>query len=75
MNRIDRLFKDKPGKILSVYLTAGYPELNDTPALLHSLQECGVDMVEIGIPFSDPLADGPVLHGIRLCSRATLSAK
>lgn len=62
MNRIDRLFKDKPGEILSVYLTAGYPELNDTPALLHSLQECGVDMVEIGIPFSDPLADGPVIQ-------------
>lgn len=62
MNRIDELFRDKPREILSVYLTAGYPGLNDTPALLHSLQGSGVDMVEIGIPFSDPLADGPVIQ-------------
>lgn len=62
MNRIDRLFSEKSGEVLSVYITAGYPELNDTPALLRALQEHGADMVEIGIPFSDPLADGPVIQ-------------
>lgn len=62
MNRIDQLFREKGGEILSVYTTAGYPELNDTPALLRALQTCGTDMVEIGIPFSDPLADGPVIQ-------------
>jgi len=62
MNRIDRLFNDKSGEILSIYLTAGYPGLNDTPTLLKALAEHGADMVEIGIPFSDPLADGPVIQ-------------
>lgn len=62
MNRIDRLFSEKSGGILSIYLTAGYPGLHDTPALLKSLAEHGADMVEIGIPFSDPLADGPVIQ-------------
>jgi len=62
MNRIDRLFKEKSGEILSIYLTAGYPELNDTPVLLKSLAKYGADMIEIGIPFSDPLADGPVIQ-------------
>ena len=62
MNRIDQLFKEKEGEILSIYLTAGYPGLNDTVSLLKALQEHGADMVEIGIPFSDPLADGPVIQ-------------
>ncbi len=62
MNRIDDLFTRKPGGILSVYITAGYPELKDTVVLLQALQDQGVDMVEIGIPFSDPLADGPVIQ-------------
>lgn len=62
MNRIDRLFNEKRGEILSVYITAGYPGLNDTPAIVRALQEYGADMVEIGIPFSDPLADGPVIQ-------------
>ena len=62
MNRIDRLFKEKSGEILSIYLTAGYPELNDTSRLIKALADCGADMVEIGIPFSDPLADGPVIQ-------------
>jgi tryptophan synthase alpha chain len=61
-NRIDRLFTEKDRKILSIYLTAGYPGLQDMPALLDTLQDCGADMVEIGIPFSDPLADGPVIQ-------------
>lgn len=62
MNRIDRLFEEKREQILSVYITAGYPDLEDTPTLLEILQNNGVDMVEIGIPFSDPLADGPVIQ-------------
>lgn len=62
MNRIDRLFSEKSGGILSIYMTAGYPELNDTTAILKALQDHGADMVEIGIPFSDPLADGPVIQ-------------
>ncbi len=62
MNRIDRLFAEKTREVLSVYMTAGYPRLGDTCEILHSLQEQGADMVEIGIPFSDPLADGPVIQ-------------
>ena len=62
MNRIDRMFEDTPGEILSVYITAGYPDLNDTPVLLQALQKNGVHMVEVGMPFSDPLADGPVIQ-------------
>lgn len=61
MNRIQqKLAEDK--KLLSIYFTAGYPELDDTVAILHQLQECGVDMIEIGLPFSDPLADGPTIQ-------------
>lgn len=62
MNRIDRMFEDTPGEILSVYITAGYPDLNDTAVLLQALQKNGVHMVEVGMPFSDPLADGPVIQ-------------
>lgn len=62
MNRINHLFETNQENILSVYLTAGFPALNDLPVLLEALQESGVDMVEIGIPFSDPLADGPVIQ-------------
>lgn len=62
MNRIDRLFQENEGEILSVYLTAGYPQVNDTLPILQSLQKHGVKMVEIGMPFSDPLADGPVIQ-------------
>jgi len=61
-NRIDELFKIKKQKILSVYFTAGFPKLNDTVTIIQSLQDSGCDMVEIGMPFSDPLADGPVIQ-------------
>lgn len=61
-NRIDQLFRERDGEILSIYLTAGYPGLNDTVRLLQAIQDHGADMVEIGIPFSDPLADGPVIQ-------------
>jgi tryptophan synthase alpha chain len=62
MNRIDQLFQDKKNKILSVYFTAGYPEPDSAPEILQHLQKSGVDLVEIGMPFSDPLADGPVIQ-------------
>ncbi|NER18421.1 tryptophan synthase subunit alpha [Spongiivirga citrea] len=61
MNRIHKkLQEDK--KLLSIYFTAGYPELNDTVTVIEKLQENGVDMIEIGLPFSDPLADGPTIQ-------------
>ncbi len=61
MNRIHKkLQEDK--KLLSIYFTAGYPKLEDTVPVLEKLQESGVDMVEIGLPFSDPLADGPTIQ-------------
>lgn len=62
MNRIDQLFQNKGKDILSIYFPAGYPKLEDTLPTLQLLQDKGVDLVEIGIPFSDPLADGPVIQ-------------
>ena len=62
MNRINQLFETKKSGILSVYFTAGYPALQDTKPVLEALQEKGIDMVEVGIPFSDPMADGPVIQ-------------
>ncbi|CAM3304932.1 tryptophan synthase subunit alpha [Aequorivita lipolytica] len=61
MNRIkNKLSENK--KILSIYFTAGYPKLDDTVEILQQLEKDGVDMVEIGLPFSDPLADGPTIQ-------------
>jgi len=61
MNRINlKLQEDK--KIFSVYFTAGYPELNDTTKIIKELERNGVDMIEIGFPFSDPLADGAIIQ-------------
>ncbi len=62
MNRIDTLFNTKRKGILSIFFTAGYPSLKETTNILLALQENGVDMVEIGMPFSDPVADGPVIQ-------------
>lgn len=62
MNRIQALFQQKQKNILSVYFTAGFPKLNDTTEILSELQKQDVDLVEIGIPFSDPMADGPVIQ-------------
>ena len=62
MNRINKLFKEKRDNILSIYFTAGYPSLNDTEKIIKTLDHCGVDLVEIGMPFSDPIADGPVIQ-------------
>ncbi len=61
MNRIKNAFlQDK--KLVSVYFTAGFPQRDDTVGIIKSLQEHGADMIEIGLPFSDPLADGPVIQ-------------
>lgn len=62
MNRIDQLFQQKKENILSVYFTAGYPQLDDTIRVMQALEKEGVDMLEIGVPFSDPMADGPVIQ-------------
>lgn len=61
-NRIKQLFEHKQENILSIYVTAGFPQLVDTLSIVKSLDEAGVDMIEIGFPFSDPLADGPVIQ-------------
>ncbi|GAB6394090.1 MAG: tryptophan synthase subunit alpha [Bacteroidales bacterium] len=61
-NRITHLFETKKRGIISVYFTAGYPQLNDTARILKTLQDKGIDMTEVGIPFSDPMADGPVIQ-------------
>ena len=62
MNRIDTLFKEKKEKILSIYFTAGHPGLDSTVSIIKALARSNVDMIEIGIPFSDPVADGPVIQ-------------
>lgn len=62
MNRIKDLFEKKNKNVLSVYFTAGFPALNNTMDILSELEKNGVDMVELGMPFSDPLADGPVIQ-------------
>jgi tryptophan synthase alpha chain len=61
-NRIDQLFTGKKKGVLNIYCTAGFPELNDTLPVMKSLQQYGADIIELGMPFSDPLADGPVIQ-------------
>lgn len=61
MNRINQKLQE-PQKLLSIYFTAGYPEPEDTVPILEELQQSGVDFIEIGLPFSDPLADGPTIQ-------------
>ncbi len=62
MNRLKDFLGKKPSDILSVYFTAGFPSLNDTTEIIKSLQNENADIIEIGIPFSDPMADGPVIQ-------------
>ena len=62
MNRMDALFAGKKSRVLNMYFTAGYPHLNSTLEVLEALQANGADMVELGMPYSDPLADGPVIQ-------------
>lgn len=62
MNRINKLFEEKKKNLLSIYFCAGFPTLDGTVDVIRSLARHGIDMVEIGIPFSDPMADGPVIQ-------------
>jgi tryptophan synthase alpha chain len=61
MNRINQKIQEDK-KLLSIYFSAGYPNLNDTVQIIQDLEKSGVDMIEIGLPFSDPLADGPTIQ-------------
>ena len=62
MNRLTTLFQRKTADVLNVYFTAGFPQLNDTVSILKSLQDAGADLVEIGMPYSDPVADGETIQ-------------
>ncbi len=62
MSRIQELFQRKKNNILNVYCTAGFPALNSTLPVMKALQQSGADMIELGMPYSDPLADGPVIQ-------------
>jgi tryptophan synthase alpha chain len=62
MNKLTHLFKEKNKRVLNIYCTAGFPELNSTLEVMQSLQNNGADLIELGMPYSDPLADGPVIQ-------------
>ena len=62
MNRINQLFSKNPQKLLSLYFCAGAPVLGNTAEIIKTLEKKGVGMIEIGIPFSDPMADGPIIQ-------------
>lgn len=62
MSRIQELFKQKKDHVLNIYCTAGYPQLESTLPVMQALQDNGADLIELGMPYSDPLADGPVIQ-------------
>lgn len=62
MNKLDDLFARKKHNILNIYFTAGYPKLESTNDIILALQDAGTDIIELGIPYSDPIADGPVIQ-------------
>jgi tryptophan synthase alpha chain len=62
MNRINQLFQNKKNNILNIYFTAGYPTLQSTEAIILELEKSGADLIELGMPYSDPLADGPTIQ-------------
>jgi len=62
MNSIQKIFQEKDKNILSIYFTSGFPELNDTTKVIQELSNAGVDFIEVGLPYSDPLADGPTIQ-------------
>ena len=75
MNRITELFEQKQQNILNVYCTAGYPRLDSTLQVMKALQDSGADLIELGMPYSDPLADGPVIQhssGVALANGMTI---
>lgn len=61
-NKLVELMSSEKDRLLNIYCTAGYPNLDDTPVVLRSLEDAGVDIIELGMPFSDPLADGPTIQ-------------
>lgn len=76
MTRIKKLFDSKDNRVLNVYCTAGYPRLDSTLMIMNALQSNGADMIELGMPYSDPLADGPVIQessAIALSNGMTIS--
>ena len=62
MNSIQELFQKKDKNLLSIYFTCGYPKLSDTTKVISALEKSGVDFIEVGLPYSDPLADGPTIQ-------------
>lgn len=62
MSRIKKLFDRKNHRVLNVYCTAGYPDLNSTLTVMTAIQDSGADLIELGMPYSDPLADGPIIQ-------------
>ena len=75
-NRINQLFETKKENILSIYFTAGFPRLNDTVEIIQQLEKNEADLVEIGIPFSDPTADGPTIqHSSEIALKNGMSLK
>lgn len=62
MNRLEELFERKKTNVLNVYCTAGFPQLNSTLEVMKALQDNGAEIIELGMPYSDPLADGPVIQ-------------
>ncbi|HYK56511.1 MAG TPA: tryptophan synthase subunit alpha, partial [Flavisolibacter sp.] len=62
MNRIEKLFQQRQQKVLNIYCTAGYPQLNSTLEVMKALEQNGANLIELGMPYSDPLADGPVIQ-------------
>jgi tryptophan synthase alpha chain len=62
MNSIQELFQKKDQNLLSIYFTCGYPALEDTVSVIQELSKCHVDFIEVGLPYSDPLADGPTIQ-------------
>jgi tryptophan synthase alpha chain len=70
MNRLNKLFTSKKNNLLSIYYTAGYPALNTTVAIAEALEKAGADFLEVGFPYSDPVADGPTIQHSSECALA-----
>ncbi|MCF8361038.1 MAG: tryptophan synthase subunit alpha [Prolixibacteraceae bacterium] len=66
MNKLQKKLNDKKENLLTIYFTAGYPELNDTGTIIKELEASGADIIEVGMPFSDPVADGPTIQASSL---------
>jgi len=76
VNKLDSLFQRKRTAVLNMYCTAGYPELQSTAEVIHALEKNGADIIELGMPYSDPLADGEVIQrssGIALANGMTIA--